>query len=368
VVHKGELLNKERCKVVCLEEKPKDNKLFFGDYGGFIRIDTIQYPQFRKLYEGSESNTWFPNEINYKPDIVGWINLPDKAKSKFNKTIIYQNVADSTVTNIYFDLAKVASVPELQYLYNRIGIEENIHSLTYTNGLNIVFGSEAEKMIDTVYQDKNIQKRLQSENDGGERFIDLCINQGRSDDEAKWSLLQLLGMNYILEGVKFPKSFYVTWSLNKAYGNSIQGFSRSLKLIGWDEMTIHTTTGMNVLNILRKDESQGFQHLFDKFDKWFIDKIQEVVKDEDEWDDYLLEDGETPAFNKEIGKHFTRYWVDKRLKDIGLSIIYNEKKSDIIDWFNKYRDLNSTTTALQEADATNYQKGKLVNDLDRFDT
>ena len=50
-----------KCKVVCVNKKPKDhNKLFFGEYGGFIRIDKIQYKNIKKLYESSESNTWFP--------------------------------------------------------------------------------------------------------------------------------------------------------------------------------------------------------------------------------------------------------------------------------------------------------------------
>jgi len=50
-----------RCKVVCVDKKPQDhNKLFGGEYGGFIRIDKIQYKNIKKLYEASESNTWFP--------------------------------------------------------------------------------------------------------------------------------------------------------------------------------------------------------------------------------------------------------------------------------------------------------------------
>jgi ribonucleoside-diphosphate reductase beta chain len=354
-------------KIVCVEKKPEGHgNLFFGEYGNFIRIDKIQYPQFRKLYESSESNTWFINEIDYSADIVGWENIPPRAKRMFRKNIGYQTLMDSGVTNIFDEISKVASVSELQYLYKRISIEESIHSLTYSNGLNIVFGSEAENILDEVYTDKILQNRMSEEIDGSDRFLDLCIKQGRSDDEAKKSLLMLLGASFLLEGIKFPFSFFVTWAINKAYGNSIQGFSRALKLIAWDEMTVHTVTGSTVLNMLRKDESQGFSHLFEWFDEEMYKFVERTVKQEIKWSDYLLEEGSIPGYNEEIGNHFIKYWADRRLKEIKLQPIYNEKSSDIISWFNKYRDLNGTTTALQEADTTNYQKGKLVNDLDKF--
>ena len=355
-------------KIICVEKQPKEhNQLFFGEYGNYVRIDKIQFPQIKALYEASESNTWFPNEIDYSADIVGWENLPPRAQRMFRLNIGYQTLMDSGVTNIFSEISKVASVSELQYLYKRISIEESIHSLTYSNGLSVVFGSQAEEILNAVYTDKVIQNRMKEEIDGADNFIDLCITQGRTDDEAKKSLLMLLGAALFLEGIKFPFSFFVTWAINKAYGNGIQGFSRALKLIAWDEMTVHTVAGSTVLNMLRRDESQGFSHLFEWFDEEMDKFVETTVNAELKWSLYLLEEGSIPGYNEEIGEHFIKYWADKRLKEIKKQPVYNEKKSDIIDGYNKYRDLNGTTTALQEADATNYMKGKLVNDMDKFD-
>ena len=354
-------------KIICIDKKPQEKKLFFGDYDRFTRIDQITYPQIKKLYESSESNTWFMNEISYEKDIVGWKELPEVAQDMFKKNISYQTLMDSGVTSIFHEVAKVASVSELQYLYNRIGIEENIHALSYSNALDTVFGAQAEEILDEVYTDPFIKRRMESEVDGSEKFLNVVFRQGKTDDEAKMALLELLGAVFALEGIKFPFSFFVTWTINKSYNNNIQGMARLLKLIAWDEMTVHTTTGSTVLGILRKDESQGFTHLFDKFDDFMYDYIEKVSKAEMEWSDYLLQNGNIPGYNKEIGEHFIKYWADRRLKEIKLQPIFNEKRSDIIDWYERYRNLNLTTTALQEADATNYQKGKLQNDLDKFD-
>ena len=393
-----------RIKLIDVSKKPEPHsKLFFGEYSGLARIDTMQFPQLKKIYESSESNTWFTNELDYSKDIIGWKEIPAHAQRMFKLNISYQTLMDSGVTNIFSEIAKFGSLSEVQYLYSRISIEENIHALSYSNALATVFGSEAEEMLDLVYEDKIVQKRMENEVDGADKFMELCINNGKTTkikrklknmspsnafsmlkdindivfdryveteaeiDEAKKSLLMLLGASFLLEGIKFPFSFFVTWSINKAYENNIQGMARLIKLIAWDEMTVHTVAGSTVLGILRKDESQGFSHLFDWFDEEMIKFTKKTVEAELEWSEYLLKDGSIPGFNKGIGEHFVKYWADRRLKEIKIQPIYNEKKSDIIDWYNRYRDLNSTSSALQESDALNYQKGKLSNDLDKFD-
>jgi ribonucleoside-diphosphate reductase beta chain len=273
---------------------------------------------------------------------------------------------DSLVPNTFGFLSDIATDTWLSYLYSRIATEEQIHSLSYSNGLFQVFGPKVTEMLDYIYEDEMVQRRTEKEIEAANRFIDLLIKQDRSDDEAKLALVELLLRTYFLEGVKFPFSFFVTWTINKAYGNAIQGFSQALKLIAWDEMTIHTTTGQNVLKILLTDEGQGFLHLREQI----LDRAREIgeetVRLEMEWNRYLQRDGSIPGYNIEIGDHFIKYWTDYRLKKIGAEPIYEEKKSDIIDWFNNYRNLNKTQVALQEADNTNYQKGTLRNDLDRL--
>ena len=356
------------CHSLCLSKKPKQyNKLFFGDYGNFQRIDKEPFPIFRKLAEASEGNTWFINEIDYSRDKKGITTLDNKAFRMFHFNILYQNVLDSLVPNIFSNLSDIVTETWLSYLYNRISTEENIHSLTYSSGINQVFPSKATKMLDYIYKDEMIKRRADEEIKDANEFIKIVIKDEREDDEAKKAILKVLIRTFILEGVKFPHSFFTTWTINKAFNNAIQGFSQALLLIAWDEMTVHTTTGKNVINILMKNEEQEFSHLKD----WFEDIIYEIMKEtvelEIQWADYLLEEGSIPGYNKEIARHFIKYWADYRLKEINLQPIYNEQKSDIIDWFNSYRNLNNKQINLQEADNTNYQKGQLKNNLSNLD-
>jgi len=368
-LHIKQNLDKElKNKLVNIKSIPKEHgKLFFGDFDNFIRNDYLSFPKLEELAQASESNSWFKQEIDYTNDKVGCKRIPENGMTKFYKTIVYQNLMDSGVVNLFTELANISTNVELRYLYKRIALEENIHAMTYGHGLNIVFGQSSQDILDMAYTVPQIKRRLDFESYYADQFIELVVNQKRNDDEAKMAILQAIGAAYLLEGIKFPSSFYLTWNINRVYENPIQGFSRALKLIAWDEMTVHTVTGLNVLKILKKNASQGFQHLFPAFDTWLRHYAEEIVQEDLLWNEFLLEDGDIPGFTAQIGEHVSKYWADKRLKDYGLPVLFNEEKSDIIDWMNKYRDLKKGVTALQEADSTNYQKGKLKNDLDRFD-
>jgi len=361
-----------KCEGLCLDKKPQEYyKLFFGDYGNLQRSDIMNHEIFRKLAEASEANTWFMNEIDYSKDKKGYELLPDNAKRMFHLNILHQNNMDSLVPNTFSKLSDIATDSWLTYLYSRISTEENIHALTYSSGLTKVFGAKGSEMIDYVYEDDMLKERMVIEIDTARYLIKKLKEEDPEveeiSDELKIAILDQLIVTYFLEGVKFPFSFFTTWSINKAYGNAIQGFSQALKLIAWDELTVHVPTGLNVMKTLMKNEEQGFSHL----KTWFYQRVKEVAEitatGEMDWNRYLQKDGGIPGFTIDIGDHFIKYMVDYRMKSLIDEVMFDEKKSDIIDWFNEYRNLNKTQVALQEADSTNYQKGTLKDDLDSID-
>ena len=187
-------------KIVCVNEKPEGhNKMFFGEYGNYVRVDKLLFPQIKALYEASESNVWFMNEIDYTKDIIGCQELPDNVLSKFQKNIVYQNLMDSGVSNIFNEIAKVASVSELQYLYGRIGTEEKIHAMTYSNGLSIVFGATAEEILDTVYTDgiiKTVNSRI--EEYSTKKLLNLIAQHRENDVSSILKELKQYGIHSVL--------------------------------------------------------------------------------------------------------------------------------------------------------------------------
>lgn len=389
--------------IVCIDKKPNlgSGKIFFGEYDHYIRVDYLSHEVAKNLKETAEGNTWFTKELNYVEDAQRWNEIPKVAQRIFQLNINYQNLMDSGVTNGYLTVfSPIITSPIWQLLYIKIGYEEAIHSESYSYALNHVFGSKAQEILDMVYNIPFIRTRLENEVDNfGEVrkiFIDSTaklalwneikdsipedvrvkleneiINNLKNleNDDSKKAILKLIFGNLILEGVKFPLSFYITWNINKQYGNAIQGLSRLIRLIAIDELTIHVPTNTILLKTLMKDSEQGFKHLFTNgwFEEYATNYAKEIAEQEFEWIDFLLEEGEIPGFTKDIGYHFVRYMVDLRLKNLGLPVLYNEEKSDVIKWFDDYRNPNNMNTALQEADNISYQKGNLENDLDSYE-
>ena len=397
-------------KILCLERKPdySNLKIFFGEYDHLIRIDYLSSEAIRNIKETAESNTWFVKQISYERDIIGWENVPDVARRMFLYNINYQNAMDSGVTNGFLDvMVPILTDPNWQLLYIKIGYEESIHSESYSYALTSIFGDKATEYIDLVYTDPFIQRRLANEIDAFSEVKNKIINRNvyyqllrdiikdltereeelkvskevydylfnklksyrpeyEDSDENKLAILKMILSNLFLEGIKFPLSFFVTWNIHLQYNNAIQGIDTLIKEIAHDELNTHVPTGNLLLRTLKEDESQGFSHFWKsgQVQEMAIDLLYSVIKHEDEWIDFLCEEGEIPGFTKEIARHFIRYFADRRLKVIGVDPIFKEEESDVIKWFKSYSDINQGNIALQEADNTAYQKSGLKNDIE----
>lgn len=350
--------------------KPEKEKIFFGEFGHYIRIDNVTHEIARKLKEASEGNTWFTKEIDYKSDKLRFQSLPEDAKRAFKLNIAYQTLMDSGVTSgLSFVMSRVVTSSIWSLLYSRIAIEEAIHAESYSYGLSEVFGHEAAETLDLVYNDSFVKKRMEKECMLFDNVSSLCLSNDTSInlDEKKKALLSLLLGIYYLEGIKFPFSFLVTFIINNSYNDAITGFTKTIKLIAHDELSVHVSAGKNILNILSKDENEGFKHLFDNgfFKQTALNIAEEVVTQEIQWAKYLFDNYEVSGINSQISENFIKYWANIRLKDIGIpdNPYMKEEKTDIIDWFNNYRNINKQNAALQETSNTSYQKGVLKNDL-----
>lgn len=352
--------------MINLEHKSTDTSSpFFGDYNGIGRLDLNYDSTFKKLAEIDEANFWGLNLVSCSQD--RWDEFPPEALSKFQKNLGYQTIMDSLVPDVFNLLATIAQDPWLSYLYSRIHTMEKVHAFSYSSGVSQAFGAKAEEFLDIIHTDSKIKNRVTNEIEVAAKFMPAVYAGFTESDDNKKLLLEVLSRVLLLEGVKFPFSFFTSWTLNKAYNNCAQGFSQLLIKISIDELQVHTTIGQLLLKRLRKDKK--FKQIFDSgwFDEMFTEMVKQTVESEIEWSDYLLEDGETLGFNAEINEHFIKYWADKWHTSIVGTSLFNLKKNDVEIWFDDYRNLNSKNSALQEIDSITYQKNTVVNDLYKFD-
>ncbi len=341
-----------------------EHKLVFGEQT-IGRLDLPYDNKFKQLAEMDEANVWFLNAVSCTND--RWAEFPPGALTKLQLTLCYQTVLDSLVPDVFKYLSEIVTDPWLQYLYSRISTMEHTHALSYSSGVTQAFGAKATEFLDVIYTDPHIKHRIDDELVIATEFIQ-AIYAGWSNTQAnRRILLQVLVSVFALEGVKFPFSFFTSWTLNKGHNNCSQGFSQLLLLIAVDEMVCHVATGSNFINKLSKDPNFA-----DEFKSgWFAEMATEyftiVATKEIVWANYLLETGDEPGFTTAICEHFIQYWVDRRLKEINLKPLFNVVKNDIEQWFDEYRDVKNKQSALQEVSNINYQLGRCINDLNLFD-
>lgn len=365
-------------QIINTDEKVEENKIFFGRKSKYIRIDQISHEVAKILKENSEGNTWFTKEIDMKQDKTRFDQLPEEAKRAFKLNIAYQTLMDSGVTSgISEVLLKCVSSSIWDILYRRIMIEETIHSESYSYGLSEVFGSEASAILDLVYDDKVVQKRMDVEKAIFKSLHDLQdLDDIPYDDpvtmnEYRKLLLQLLIGIYCLEGIKFPFSFLVTFTINDKYDNAIPGFTRTIQLIAHDELNTHVPTTRHIFAIFREEEIQGFKSLFDN--GYFQEELDRIIKitvdSEIEWAKYLLQEGDIRSLSLETCEYFIKWRANFMYQILGMNDNpYKEYNSNsTIDFFENYRTINKHNAALQETDNTSYSKGQVKVDWDKFD-
>ena len=355
-------------KIVDVSHNPKEDKIFFGDYGGFIRVDRVSHEAARKLKENAEGNTWFIHEISMLQDKTKFDTLPEDVKRAFKLNICYQTLMDSGVTaGIGENIIKCVSTPIWDLLYRRISYEESIHAESYSFCLSEVFGSETSRILNLVYEDKHVQSRMEEEVN---LFGDLDDAMKLDDIEVKKiALLRAILALYCLESIKFPFSFLVTFTINDSYNNAIPGFTNNIRLISHDELNTHVPTGILVMRILREEEHQGFSRLYKT--GWFknnaLKMVNEVVKQELEWAKYLFEGKEVKGINYNVSEYFIKWRAGISLRAIGIEEDDNPykdyKDNSVTRFFDNYRDVNRQNAALQETSTVAYQKGQLTNDL-----
>lgn len=346
-------------------------KIFFGKYNGFQRYDFYKNNFSKVIERAMRQAFWTPEEISLIYDRENFKTLPFHIQEILIYNLLFQTLMDSG-QNRGLDtiMSRLVTESEWEAVFKTQAFFELIHSLSYSHIIREMFPSNATDIFDRVYKIPEIKKRIDKEIDAYDEIYELLkADKIEETDENKKKILTLLIHIYLLEGLKFYISFMVTYLINSSYKDAIPGITKIIKLINFDE-DMHVGVISGLINILKIDPNEGFNHLFNN--GWFEDTVYEIldtiIKDELEWGQFLLSIGEIPSLTPEVMKDFMNYYANDRLKKIGIEAKYKSRDdSEIVNWFQLYKDINKDNTAQQEAQALNYNIGSMVDDTDNYD-
>lgn len=343
-----------------------ERKIFLGEYSGFQRFDIFKFGFAKTIEEKMRNGFWNPNEISLVSDRIKFdTDIPKFAQDILIRNLLFQTLMDSAQSRgLDSVMVYITTSPEWEAVFKTQAYFEQIHSLSYSHIIREVFPNATE-VFDMIEDLEEIKHRVDDEVECYNRFLGGEYDHELDETEKRKLILELVLRIYALESVKFYVSFLVTYMINNSYNNAIQGITRIIKLINFDE-DMHVSVFAGLISILRKNKDEGFSELIDS--DWFNDLaksiFKKVVKDEISWGKYLLSFGNIPSLTEKNIETFVKFFANKRLNQIKVEPLYaNIQSNDTIDWFEHYKNIDLDNVAGQESEGLAYSVGILKDDL-----
>lgn len=327
--------------------------LFLGDDLSLQRYDSPRYPIFMELFKKQLSLFWRPEEISLVKDRNDFKSLTANEQFIFTKNLQFQTLMDSVIARGVPTVTQYVSNPELEVCLSTWQFFENIHSYAYTYIIQNVY-AEPSKVLDQCLLDPEILARCDSVAGEYDRLMHV------KDDIKTQIYLTLISIN-ILEAIRFYVSFVCAFNFGE--NKKMIGNADIIKLIKRDE-AVHLSITQNILNILRTDESQGFQETIRNNQDKAIELFHHAVEEEKAWASYLFKDGGLLGLNADIMSQYIEWLTDSRMEIIGLPKQFNVKRSPIRGWIEPWMSSESVQVAPQESEITSYKIGANLNDLE----
>lgn len=326
--------------------------MFLGESLGLQRYDIVKYPEFKKSYEDQRGQYWQAQEIPVSGDRAQYQELGEVEKHVFVNNLQFQTMGDSCLSRTISQLLNHVSNTELEYAMNWWSLIENLHSESYTWVLqNIV--PEPSTFFDNIYENKAVMARADQLTASFDHL--LAPTKDIREDLFK----TVLGLQ-VAEGILF----YVSFACSFWFGarGVMKGNADIIRLIARDE-DLHVAITQNIMNRWRTDPKEGFQEVFTSNEELIYETYRMAAQNEKNWASHLFSKGSLMGLNEKILHGYVEWLSNTRLKSMGLKPIFETKKSPVGGWIREYIRGDETAPAPQEKSLTDYEKGKLRNDL-----
>lgn len=341
-------------------DRNKKQPMFFGDDLGLKRYDIFTHKRIENFYNQQLSYFWRPQEIDLSKDKSDFQNLAEAEKFIFVGNLSYQILLDSIQTRGVSNIVKYASLSEIESFSIWWQAFEDLHANSYTHIIRNSF-LNPELILDKIVENEEVLKRAS----GVTKYYDDLINSLPEDDIdslKKKLYLTLVSIN-ILEGVRFYVSFACSYAM--AENGKMEGNAKIISLINRDE-NLHLGFTQYVLRTLRKDASEGFQHIVEDCESLVYQMYKDAVDEECAWSEYLFSNGSVLGLNSNSLTAYMKYLTNIRMNAIGLTPMFGDIENPLT-WMENWVDSKSVQPAPQETEISSYLVGSVKNDVDADD-
>ena len=359
-----------------------EQPMFFGEGVNIARYDEMRYPYFDKLIDKQLSNFWRPEEVGLMKDISDWKKLTDAEKHIFTSNLKRQTVLDSSIgRGVNVSLLSVTSAPELEAWIENWGMNETLHSRSYTYILKNLF-AEPNLIFDEILDIPEIISCTHELTKYFDDFIEYSSyrnllglgihtisSQGKTfeidinERELKKKIILLIASINILEGVRFYVSFACSWAF--AERELMEGNAKIIRLICRDE-NVHLSSTQYMLNNFKMDPQ--YKDIYTECIPEIEGMFDIAVLDEKNWADYLFKDDSMIGLNANLLYRFIEWIANKRLSALGLEERFETTENSlpwIHSWISQNGESKDVQVAPQETEISSYLIGSVNSDAEK---
>jgi ribonucleoside-diphosphate reductase beta chain len=343
-----------------------ERKMFFDGDVEVARYDVVKYPQIEKITDRQLGFFWRPEEVDILRDANDFDQLTEQEQHIFTSNLKRQIVLDSVqgrAPNLAF--LPLVSLPELETWIETWSFYETIHSRSYTHIIRNVYPNP-DQVFDNIM---NIKPIVECGKDISKFYDNLMsypqhegLGAGQKNFgtyEHKKALWLALNAVNALEGIRFYVSFACSWAFAEL--KKMEGNAKIIKFIARDENT-HLAGTQTIIKRL-PDDDKDFAKIKKECEEEVTQIFKDVVKQEQEWADYLFENGSMIGLNAELLKQYVEWIACKRMKAIMIPCPYDVPAANPLPWTQKWIAGGSVQVAPQETEISSYVVGGVKKDV-----
>lgn len=333
--------------------------LFLGQQLGVIDTINVTHPIFETLYQTQLSQQWNEFEVNITQDKLDMMQMPKNTVDMMVRTIMWQHAADSIASRSIIEcLGDYITNSEFHDYATIWSFFETIHGRTYSHIIKQTFIDPNQAIVE-LYNNMQVMQRSQVLVD---TFDDLkTVPRDASDKEKAYAIIKVIVALFALEAIAFMGSFAITFGIGET--GKFQGIVQLVKLICRDEV-LHSRGGFNIIKIIKKELGKYYYDIELQADIKTI--LDEVVKQEFLWADYIFEQGQVVGLSADLVKEYVEYMAAPVYEVCGIPFGLAPEKNPL-PYMEKYIDSKKVQAAAQEIELTAYKVGAIVDDTEDLD-
>lgn len=312
-------------------------------------IQPYEYPHLLKYVNAIHESFWTPDHFTYDRDINDFLTkISDEEREVIKRAMLAIGVVENKVKTFWARIDLRMPKTEIADVGHTFAGNEVIHKMTYEKLLNLLgLGEEFANV-------KNIPC-MQGRGEYLGKYLQGVYS--KSDKEFTKSLILF---TLLVENASLFSQFLIVSSFKK-YKNLFANFNSVISATAREE-TIHARFGIDIINIIRKENPDWFDK---DMENKIIRNVEKAFTAEVEVLDWIFEKGELDFLPKASIVEYLKYRFNDSLTKMGYEELY-EVDSELIkptefldvqilstssfDFFNEKSTDYSQNTAFNEED------------------